>query len=72
LVPNPSKEWDQLRERIQLGVLKLSEGNVDKLLSAISLARTDWRDLLMSAGFGYSITEHKNWAENIIKRATRN
>jgi len=68
LIPEQDAAWDKLRERVQLGVLKISNGNTDKLLSAIILAQTDWRDLLMAAGFGYSITEHENWAHEILEQ----
>lgn len=48
-------------ERIRLAALKLSQGSINKLESAVELAKTDWRDLLMSAGFGHDIHAHKNW-----------
>ena len=41
----------------------LSEGRVDKLYDAIALAQTDWRDLLVSAGFAEDIQAHKDWKE---------
>jgi hypothetical protein len=41
--------------------LKLSEGNLDKLNRAVALAKTDWRDLLMAAGFGEDIKAHLAW-----------
>lgn len=68
LIPERDAAWDKLRERVQLGVLKISNGNMDKLLSAIILAQTDWRDLLMAAGFGYSVTEHEHWAQEILEQ----
>lgn len=68
LIPEQGAAWDKLRERVQLGVLKVSNGNTDKLLSAIILAQTDWRDLLMAAGFGHFITEHENWAHDMLER----
>ena len=58
------EDWtpEQL-ERIRFAVLKLDiEKKVD-LESAIELAQTDWRDLLMSAGFGEDIEAHKVWAK---------
>ncbi len=48
-------------ERIWFSVLKLSEGNMEKLVQAISLAQTDWRDLFMAAGFGNDIEAHNKW-----------
>jgi hypothetical protein len=41
--------------------LKLSAGNIDKLKAAIELAKTDWRDLLVAAGFADDTTAHKRW-----------
>jgi hypothetical protein len=48
-------------ERFQFAALKLSEGKLDKLNDAIALAKADWRDLLMAAGFGEDIDAHKSW-----------
>ena len=50
-------------ERVQCAALKLSEGRIDKLYDAISLAQTDWRDLLVSAGFAEDTQAHKDWKE---------
>jgi len=49
-------------ERIRISVLKLCEGNMDKLVAAIELAQIDWRDLLMAAGFGYDTQAHNIWS----------
>ena len=48
-------------ERIRISVLKLSDGKMDKLIEAIVLAQTDWRDLFMGAGFGEDIYAHEKW-----------
>jgi hypothetical protein len=48
-------------ERIRFSALKLSAGNIDKLRDAIKLAKTDWRDLLVAAGFADDITSHRRW-----------
>ncbi len=55
-------------ERIRFAAIKLSEGNVQKLLEAIDEARMDWRDLFMAAGFGYDVDAHELWAEEILKK----
>jgi hypothetical protein len=55
-------------ERFQFAALKLSEGRLDKLDWAIALAKTDWRDLLMSAGFGEDVNAHKSWLPEQILR----
>lgn len=47
-------------ERIQFAALKLSDGDLGKLIEAIRLAQTDWRDLLFAAGFEGSET-HAKW-----------
>jgi hypothetical protein len=48
-------------ERIRFSALKLSAGNIDKLRDAIKLAKTDWRDLIVAAGFANDPTAHKRW-----------
>ena len=48
-------------ERIRFSVLKLSEGNTEKLIEAIELAQTDSRDLFMAAEFGHDANAHKKW-----------
>jgi len=47
-------------ERFRFAALKLSGGQIEKLREAIHLAKADWRDLLMAAGFGNPET-HKQW-----------
>jgi hypothetical protein len=48
-------------ERCHFAVPKLSNGKLDQLIQAITLAQTDYRDLLMSAGFGEEIGAHWDW-----------
>lgn len=48
-------------ERIRFAALKLSEGNIEKLVEAIELAQIDWRDLFMAAGFGHDVEAHNKW-----------
>jgi hypothetical protein len=48
-------------ERIRFSAIRISEGKLDKLCDAIELAQTDWRDLLMAAGFGQDPEEHNKW-----------
>ena len=56
------QDSDQYKmERIRFAVLKLGEGNLDKLKDAIGLAQIDWRDLLLIAGFGDDLEAHKKW-----------
>lgn len=61
------KDYDEFKlERIRFAAIKLSEGQIDKLLKAIDLARRDWRDVLMAAGFGNRLDAHETWAEEIL------
>jgi hypothetical protein len=53
-------------ERIQLAVLKLSNGKVDKFLAAAELAQLDWRDALVSAGFGDDPKAHLKWVNKLL------
>ncbi len=48
-------------ERIRFAALKLSGGRIDRLRDAIDLAKVDWRDLLMAAGFGHDVGAHRKW-----------
>jgi hypothetical protein len=48
-------------ERIRFAVLKLSSGDFKKLQREVEGANCDWRDTLMAAGFGESVTAHKSW-----------
>ncbi|HEX7025644.1 MAG TPA: hypothetical protein VF268_00240 [Gammaproteobacteria bacterium] len=60
-VPGCSDWSKESLERVWLSVLKISNGSIEKLHGAISQANTDYRDLFMSAGFGYDAEAHKNW-----------
>lgn len=53
-------------QRIQFAVLKLSHGDVDELMLRIMDTQQDWRDTLMAAGFGHSVTEHLSWANSYL------
>ena len=53
-------------DRFRLAAVKLSEGDLDKLGYAVTVAKVDWRDLLVAAGFGHSVTEHERWAEELL------
>jgi hypothetical protein len=45
------ESYERERERVQLAILKLSEGNVEKLREFVAVAKRDYRDVLF-------------WAEN--------
>jgi hypothetical protein len=41
--------------------LKLSGGALNALQRPIDLAKIDWRDVLVAAGFGSDLSAHKSW-----------
>ncbi len=51
----------ELVERIRLAALKHSDGSMSTLRAAIALARTDWRDLLVTAGFSDDEHAPERW-----------
>ena len=48
-------------ERTRFAALKLSGGDLEKLREAAQLAKKDWRDLLVAAGFADDIDLHRTW-----------
>jgi hypothetical protein len=61
------ENFDEVQlERVRFAVIKLSGGNLDKLRQATQIAQQDWRDVLVAAGFGHSLTEHQRWAEQLL------
>jgi hypothetical protein len=61
----PLTQTDAQRERIQLAVLKLSEGDPERLVEAVLGAQRDWRDTLVAAGFAHDLEAHHRWAGEI-------
>lgn len=61
MLPGLESVNDVTIDRYRFAVLKLSNGNIDKLNKAILLAQTDCRDLLVAAGFGENLTAHESW-----------
>lgn len=58
--------WTPIQmERIRFAVLKLSIESETGLDDAVNLANTDWRDLLMAAGFGEDLNAHEKWYESV-------
>lgn len=51
-------------ERIRFSVLKLAKENIISLESAVTLAKKDWRDLLVLAGFSTDVVAHEKWANS--------
>jgi hypothetical protein len=48
-------------ERYRFAALKLSGGDPGRLRQAVELAKQDWRDLLVAAGFAHDVHEHERW-----------
>lgn len=48
-------------ERIRFAALKQSNGDFEALKKAVNLARLDWRDLLVAAGFAEDTEAHLGW-----------
>jgi len=67
-IPFCDKSDEYEMERIRFAVLKLSQGNIKKLLAAIDEACMDWRDLFMAADFGHDVKAHEQWAKNILEK----
>lgn len=67
-LPSCSQQDEYGMERIRFAAIKLSKGNLLKLLQAIDEARMDWRDLLMAADFGFDVNAHENWVKDILKK----
>jgi hypothetical protein len=59
----PLTSWakEDFWDRIRFAVLKLSSGDLKKLQREVEGANCDWRDTLMAAGFGESVTAHQSW-----------
>lgn len=58
-------------ERIRFAVLKLSAGDLNALERALDLAKLDWRDSLVAAGFGDDPRAHKTWWPDASHPSTR-
>jgi len=43
--------YERERERVQLDILKLSEGDIDKLRKVVGLAKRDYRDVIVAAEY---------------------
>lgn len=54
-------------ERIRFAALRLSRGRLRELKQAVALAETDWRDLLVAAGFAEDPTAHLRWTPHLSK-----
>jgi hypothetical protein len=60
-VPGCAK-WPAWRiDRIRFAELRTSDRTIEGLKRAIDLGNRDFRDLLMSAGFGDTVSSHLLW-----------
>jgi len=57
-------------ERVRFAALRLSEGSLSRLIDAIALAQTDWRDLLVAADFADDAYAHLDWRPVASARLT--
>ena len=57
-------------ERFCLAVLNIGRFSKEKFAQAIELGKCDYRDLLVAAGFGNSVTAHEEWAKNVSNKNT--
>ena len=57
-------------ERFRFAALKVSGGDLATLRQAVDLAKVDWRDLLMWAGFGNDVKAHERWLPDDRIRTT--
>jgi hypothetical protein len=48
-------------ERIRFAALKLCRGDLSALQRAVGLAKKDWRDVLVAAGFESDVAAHRSW-----------
>ncbi|MGE0383204.1 MAG: hypothetical protein AB7Q97_00640 [Gammaproteobacteria bacterium] len=48
-------------DRLRLAAMKASVGRIEGLRRAIAMAKRDWRDLLVEAGFAHDAREHERW-----------
>lgn len=60
-LPFCEKSTPESLERIRFATLKLSKGSIRQLRESVDLAKMDWRDALVAAGFAESLTAHIEW-----------
>lgn len=60
-LPLVEPSYPQLAERIRFSVIRLSQGDLAALRKWVEQAKTDWRDVLVAAGFGDGLEDHLKW-----------
>lgn len=64
-IPGCAGQSPEEMERIRFAVLKLAaEGR--PLAECVELARVDWRDLFVAAGFAEDVRAHEVWADGVL------
>lgn len=66
-LPYCENETPESLQRLQFAALKASSGKMDALIEAVDLAKLDWRDLLVWAGFANNLEAHEVWAKKILE-----
>ena len=66
VLPFGSRAAPSERPRVHLAIIKLAEGNLEKLGRAVEVAEQDWRDVLVASGFG-----NADWREAIARAGMR-
>ena len=54
-------------ERIDFSIIKIAAADIGALSRAVELAKLDWRNLLMEAGFAQSVDRHNQWYERVMR-----
>ena len=71
-----SELYEKERERIQIAIIKVSEGNLDKLRESVKAAKLDFRDVLAWAEYPEEMSQytwniHDKEALNTIRNRDR-
>ena len=64
-LPLVETSYHELAERIRFAVLKLSNGDFERLMEEVRNAAKDWKDCLVAAGFGEDVRAHLEWEPGI-------
>jgi len=67
-LPLVDESYQELTERIRFAVLKLSNGNLEQLVTQVESAAIDWRDTLVAAGFADDAKAHLAWEPDADNR----
>lgn len=66
-LPYCENDTPESLQRFRFAALKASSGKMDGLIEAVELAKMDWRDLLVLAGFANNLEAHEKWAKKILE-----